>query len=280
MLAEGLRTACAHETHGSSGGDGAVAQQAAQQRRKGVLGCASLGSLAACLAGFVPALALFIERGRWRLDPFYGADRPEPLDRWVLGWHAPLGFVWLAIASLQVSIGAGFLPWKKLHRYMGYRVVPPLVVVLLALGVRKELDSIGVITMFHLSIVAMALINLGFAIRAGMNQRYRDHAEFASYSVAYVNYPGCARLVGFVSEFFVPCSLTGFLGYEFVLNMLIAVALPLAMYLRGGPKHERAFAANMSFIVLYGVGQLVYSLHLGVFLQCRRPEEQVWRWAS
>merc|ERR1740121_1415693 len=163
---------------------------------------------------------------------------------------------------------------------MGYLIAAPLAVVLLVLGVRKELDSVGVITYFHLTIVAMALINLAFAILAGMNKRYGEHAEFASYFVVYVNQPGCARFVGFVSEFFVPCSLTGFLGYEFALHVLIAFALLLAMYLRGGAKHERAFAANMSFIVLYGVGQLIYAQHLGAFYHCRKPEEQVWRWVS
>ena len=187
---------------------------APRKQRKGMLGYISLAGLVACFAGFAPALALYHDRGVWKLDAFYMADLPEPSDRWGLGLHAPLGYAWLAVAAVQVSIGAGFLPWKRLHRYMGYMVARPLAVVLIGLGARKEFDAWGVPAVFHLAMGAAALINLGCAIRAGHAKQYREHAEFAGYFVLLVTQPGWARFTGFFCELLVPCGLDSFDGYE------------------------------------------------------------------
>merc|ERR1711933_200185 len=99
----------------------------------------------------------------------------------------------------------------------------------------------------------------------------REHAEFAGYFIMLVTQPGWTRFAGFVSEFLLPCGLDSFDGYEFVAHVLVAMGLRLVMYLRSGSRHELALAANTGFIVLYGIGVLIFSIYSGNFFRCPHP---------
>ena len=236
--------------------------------RKRLLAILGMACIVACFLGFAPALAYFVEKGSWKLDAFYGCCDYDTL---LLRLHAPLGYLWLLLGAVQVLLGAGLLPGKqasRVHRVMGYTAVAPLAVVMVGTGMRNELDAFGVLAIFHLSTGSAALLNLGLALRAGRAGRFREHAEYAGYFVIVVTQPGWARFASFLLELAIPCGLDGFSGGEAVSHTIVASLLLAVMRARGRLSTPWGLAGNVAFLVLYGVGTVIYALTMGNFFRC------------
>ncbi|CAE8630833.1 unnamed protein product [Polarella glacialis] len=226
------------------------------------------------LMGVAPAVMLWSTSGEWKFDPFYEAGLPMSLPYGILDSHSRMAIAWALAAVLQVAIGVGWVPVPRVvHRVLGYTLCVWGVAAFGSGCVLEMLEYSGVVSFLHWADGVMILLNMVFAVDQAKRRKLSTHSNAALCLIAWCLYPGLARLVGFSLEYFVPCGIDAFGGYEFLTASFCGCLL---WSLRTG-QTSKPLGVNAVIFGIYATIDLGNALLLGTFLRC--PEPLLERWA-